>query len=114
VLGLRLVSEDAHALVVDAAGTKIRVPLVADIKIAPYTVLGWVVQDIVQSVKELEARGVSFERIPNIGQDDLGIWTAPGGIAKVAWFRDPDGNMLSVTQPFAAAAFTARLNEKGR
>ena len=76
---------------------------------APYTVLGWVVPDIEQAVRELSARGVAFERIQNIEQDALGVWTAPQGVAKVAWFRDPDGNMLSITQTFAAAAISARM-----
>jgi catechol 2,3-dioxygenase-like lactoylglutathione lyase family enzyme len=109
VLGLRLVSEDAYALVFDANGTKVRIPLVSVLASAPYTVLGWVVPDIEQALRELSARGVTFERIPNIEQDALGVWTAPQGVAKVAWFRDPDGNMLSITQTFAAAAISARM-----
>jgi hypothetical protein len=64
---------------------------------APYTVLGWQVPDILAAVGELEARGVPLLRYDGIAQDELGIWTSPTG-ARVAWFEDPDGNVLSVTQ----------------
>jgi predicted enzyme related to lactoylglutathione lyase len=65
--------------------------------LAPYTVLGWTVADIEAAVDELAGRGVTFNRYDGMGQDDRGIWTAPGG-ARIAWFKDPDGNTLSVSQ----------------
>lgn len=97
-LGLRLVEEQLpFALVFDANGTMLRVSVVKEPAAAPYTVLGWEVPDIAATVRELAAAGVKFERYPGMAQDELGIWTAPGG-ARVAWFKDPDGNVLSVTQ----------------
>ena len=63
----------------------------------PYTALGWKVTDIVGKVTELAARGARFERVPGIAQDERGIWASPSG-ARVAWFKDPDGNLLSLTQ----------------
>jgi catechol 2,3-dioxygenase-like lactoylglutathione lyase family enzyme len=97
VLGLPLESEDKFALTFDAAGTMLRVQIVDDLDAAPYTVLGWGVPDIAAAVKELAARGVSFERYAFMEQDASGVWTAPGG-ARVAWFKDPDGNTLSIAQ----------------
>ena len=99
VLGLLLISEDEYALVFDAHGTMLRVAIVGEIVLAPYTVLGWQVSDIAATVRGLAAKGVKFERYPWMEQksEDLGIWSAPSG-AKVAWFKDPDGNLLSVSQ----------------
>jgi catechol 2,3-dioxygenase-like lactoylglutathione lyase family enzyme len=97
VLGLRLTSEDNFALVFDANGTTLRVSVVRELAPAGYTVLGWLVPDIRQAVRELAERSVVFQRFDGLEQDELGVWSAPGG-AKVAWFRDPDGNTLSVTQ----------------
>jgi catechol 2,3-dioxygenase-like lactoylglutathione lyase family enzyme len=97
-LGLHLVAEQLpFALVFDAHGTMLRVTIVRDIVVAPYTVLGWEVPDIAGTAVELAAAGVKLERYPGMPQDDLGIWTSPSG-ARVAWFKDPDGNTLSVTQ----------------
>jgi hypothetical protein len=70
---------------------------VGEIVLAPYTVLGWQVDDIAAAVRGLVAKGVKFERYFWMEQDDLGIWSAPSG-AKVAWFKDRDGNLLSVGQ----------------
>ena len=97
VLGLPLVSEDGFAVVFDAHGTTLRVAIVREATIAPYTVLGWSVGDIAATVRSLASAGVRFERFPWMEQDELGIWTAPSG-AKVAWFKDPAGNMLSVSR----------------
>ena len=97
VLGLRLVSEDTFALVFDAKGTMLRVAIAAQVTAAPYTVLGWDVADIAATVRQLAAAGVRFERYPGMQQDELGIWQSPSG-ARVAWFKDPDGNTLSVSQ----------------
>lgn len=97
-LGLRLVSEDGFALTFDANGTMLRVSLVREVVAAPYTVLGWEVDDIVAKAKALAAAGVNLERYESfLKQDELGIWTAPGG-TRVAWFKDPDGNLLSLSQ----------------
>jgi catechol 2,3-dioxygenase-like lactoylglutathione lyase family enzyme len=99
VLGLRLVHEDQFALEFVAGGTSLRVTRVENLQAAGYTVLGWSVPDIQTAVTDLASRGVQFERFPAFMQQDaLGIWAAPGG-AQVAWFKDPDGNTLSVTQP---------------
>ena len=97
-LGLPLVSEEMpFALVFDAHGTMLRVTFVEKVNPAGYTVLGWNVPDIVAAAKALAAAGVGFERYPGMAQDEHGIWSAPGG-AKVAWFKDPDGNTLSLSQ----------------
>jgi len=96
-LGLTLVSEDQFALVFDAGGTMLRVTRVQELAAAKYTVLGWHVRDIVQTAKQLEKARVSLERYPGMQQDALGIWKSPSG-ARVAWFKDPDRNTLSITQ----------------
>jgi catechol 2,3-dioxygenase-like lactoylglutathione lyase family enzyme len=97
VLGLRLVSEDDFALVFDAGGAPLRVAIMPKVAAAPYTVLGWQVPDVRSTIDALVRRGVQFERYGFMLQDDLGVWTAPSG-ARVAWFKDPDGNLLSLTQ----------------
>jgi catechol 2,3-dioxygenase-like lactoylglutathione lyase family enzyme len=97
VLGLRLISEDPFALVFDAAGTMLRIATVQELAPAKYTVLGWQVQDIVRTAKDLQKANVNLERYPGMRQDDVGIWNSPSG-ARVAWFKDPDGNTLSITQ----------------
>jgi|SRR5689334_12731015 catechol 2,3-dioxygenase-like lactoylglutathione lyase family enzyme len=97
-LGLRLTSEQLpFALVFDAHGIMLRVTVVKELTPPPYTVLGWEVADIQEAVATLAKKGIQFERYPNMSQDQLGIWTAPGG-SKIAWFRDPDGNTLSLSQ----------------
>jgi len=97
LLGLRLISEDGFALVFDANGTMLRVAIAAQVTAAPYTVLGWEVADIFATVHELSAAGVRFERYHGMPQDEFGIWQSPSG-ARVAWFKDPGGNTLSVSQ----------------
>jgi catechol 2,3-dioxygenase-like lactoylglutathione lyase family enzyme len=97
VLGLAVIEDDGLALAFDANGTMLRVTGVREVTPAPSTVLGWAVPDIVTAVHELEARGVAFARYPGFEQDDQGIWIAPTG-ARVAWFSDPDGNTLSLTE----------------
>src|ERR1700722_3181524 len=99
VLGLRLVEDEKpFALVFDANGTMLRVTVVREHKPAQFTVLGWGVESIENTVERLTAAGAQFQRFPGINDSDpKGIWTAPGG-ARVAWFKDPDGNVLSVTQ----------------
>jgi catechol 2,3-dioxygenase-like lactoylglutathione lyase family enzyme len=97
VLGLRLVEETPFALVFDANGTMLRVTPVEKVVTGEYTVLGWHVRDIDATIGKLEKAGVTFNRYPGMGQDKLGVWTSPNG-ARVAWFKDPDGHTLSLTQ----------------
>jgi catechol 2,3-dioxygenase-like lactoylglutathione lyase family enzyme len=96
-LGLPLVSEDEFALVFDAAGTMLRVTRVQELAAAKYTVLGWRVRDIVRTAKGLQRVHIILERYAGMQQDELGVWSSPSG-ARVAWFKDPDGNTLSITQ----------------
>ena len=99
-LGLEFVSEDPFAVVFNANGVSLRVAdvsTVKEFKPAPFTILGWEVPSADKAVKELTKRGVEFERFPGIDQDELGIWSSPSG-ARVAWFKDPDGNILSITE----------------
>jgi catechol 2,3-dioxygenase-like lactoylglutathione lyase family enzyme len=98
ILGFKQVSEDAFAAVFDLNGTMLRISTVKDHQPQPHTVLGWEVSDIVASVTALKKRGVAFNVYPGFGQDELGIWTSPASDARVAWFLDPDGNNLSLTQ----------------
>jgi len=100
VLGLRFVSDDQFALVVDSNGITTRITKVPNFTPQKFTVLGWEVSDIEKAVTELDEKSVSFEKYGFPGQDERGIWTVPGGEAKVAWFKDPDGNVLSITQHF--------------
>jgi catechol 2,3-dioxygenase-like lactoylglutathione lyase family enzyme len=96
-LGLKFVSDDGFALVFDIDGTMLRIARVKEFNPMPFTVLGWEVEAIEKTVADLGKKGVAFERFPGLPQDQHGIWAAPGG-AKVAWFKDPDGNVLSLSQ----------------
>ena len=95
VLGLTFVSDDPFAVVFDLNGTMLRIAKVESLTPAQHTVLGWQVDDIEVTVRGLAEKGVLFERYEQLEQDDLGIWTSPG--TRVAWFKDPDGNTLSLT-----------------
>jgi catechol 2,3-dioxygenase-like lactoylglutathione lyase family enzyme len=97
VLGLRFVKDDGFALVFDANGIMVRAAKMKEVTPLQFTVLGWQVSGIEDVVRELTKKGVHFEIFGFFQQDELGIWTAPTG-DKVAWFKDPDGNMLSVSQ----------------
>jgi catechol 2,3-dioxygenase-like lactoylglutathione lyase family enzyme len=98
VLGLRFVKDDGFAMVLDANGIMIRVAKVGqDFAPAPFTILGWQVSEIESVVRGLTEKGIRFEVFGFFKQDELGIWTAPTG-DKVAWFKDPDGNVLSVSE----------------
>jgi catechol 2,3-dioxygenase-like lactoylglutathione lyase family enzyme len=97
VLGLRFIKDDGFALVLDANGIMIRVAKVPEFNPAQFTILGWQVSEIEKVVQALQKKGVHFEIFGFFKQDELGIWTAPTG-DKVAWFKDPDGNILSVSQ----------------
>lgn len=96
-LGLHFMADEPVALVFDAHGTMLRIQKVDSHTAFPYTALGWRVADITAEVEALTARGVRFERYEGFNQDAQGIWSAPSG-ARVAWFKDPDENVLSLTQ----------------
>jgi catechol 2,3-dioxygenase-like lactoylglutathione lyase family enzyme len=111
VLGLSLVEDSPFAIVFDASGTTLRVQKVENVTPAPYTALGWQVDDIRAAIKRLNKKGINFERYPGMGQDELGIWSAPSGVL-VAWFKDPDGNILSLTQMPAAARRSRKIRSR--
>jgi len=99
VLGLRLLADEKpFALVFDANGIMLRVTTVHELKPQQFTVLGWRVEDIEGTVDRLTPAGVEFQRYKGVNDADTrGIWNSPSG-ARIAWFKDPDGNVLSVTQ----------------
>ena len=97
-LGLALIEDGGYALVFDANGTQLRVQRVEAVAPHPYTALGWEVDDVTASVRALAARGVAMARFPGLPLDADGIWDTPDG-SRVAWFHDPDGNTLSISQP---------------
>jgi len=99
-LGCIFISQDQFALVMQAGGNRIRIAKVPQFTPQQSTVLGWEVQDIRSAVAELTKCGVKFERYPFVQDQVTGIWVAPGG-DQVAWFKDPDGNVLSVSQHVA-------------
>ncbi len=97
-LGLRLVAEEPpFALVFEANGIMLRLVMAKELPSFRGTVLGWQVPEITAAVRSLEQAGVQFERYEGMAQDELGIWTSPTG-ARVAWFKDPDGNTLSLSE----------------
>ncbi|HVR90156.1 MAG TPA: VOC family protein [Novosphingobium sp.] len=99
VLGLRLLGEDDHAATFDLGNkTPLRLTTMPGHVGAGHTVLGWHVADIRAAIAALKAKGVSFSIYEGFGQDADGVWASPGGGAQVAWFPDPDGNILSLTQ----------------
>jgi catechol 2,3-dioxygenase-like lactoylglutathione lyase family enzyme len=100
VLGLEFVSQDPYALVLKSGPIFIRVVTPPEPVFAPYTAFGWRVDDMAAAVADLSAKGVAFERYAFLGdaQGPDGVWATPGG-DKVAWFKDPDGNLLSLSQP---------------
>jgi predicted enzyme related to lactoylglutathione lyase len=98
VLGLKRTEASAQANEYDAHGTPLRVTLVQGADPSAYTVLGWRVADIGVSMAELTGAGVQFKRYDGMTQDDAGVWTAPGG-SRIAWFEDPDANIISLQQP---------------
>ena len=99
VLGLKIVAEDDFAVTFDlGGGSAMRLTDLPGHQAKEHTVLGWKVPDIHAAVAELKSRGITFRVFEGSGQDDEAVWAAPGGGAKVAWFTDPDGNVLSLTQ----------------
>ncbi|HEY3769208.1 MAG TPA: VOC family protein [Candidatus Angelobacter sp.] len=97
VLGLRFVSDDPFALVMESNGIMVRLAKTPNFTPAGFTVMGWEISKIEEEAAALQKKGVTFEKFPGLQQEESGIWTAPGG-AKVAWFKDPDGNILSLSQ----------------
>jgi len=97
VLSLQCLSDEPFALVFDLGGTTLRIQKVESMPEVNYTVLGWEVVNIRNSVAALSRKGVRFEEYTLLPQDELGVWSSPGG-AQVAWFKDPDGNTLSLTE----------------
>jgi len=98
-LGLPIVAEDPYAVTFAlAGGALVRLTDLPDHVPGAHTVLGWAVDDIRATVAELVGKGVTFRVYDGMGQDEQGIWQVPGGPTKVAWFTDPDGNVLSLTQ----------------
>lgn len=97
-LGLALSGSDEHADRFDLNGTPLRIVPIADHVPSPHTVLGWDVPDLSVTAAALKAKGVRFEMYDGFGQDENGVWSAPGGRAKIAWFLDPDGNNLSISE----------------
>ncbi len=97
MLGLRLIEDTPYALVFDAHGTMLRIQKVQTLTPAGHTVLGWQVVDVHETVGTLLKQGIIFERYPGLSQDEQGVWTTPEG-NKIAWFTDPEGNILSLTE----------------
>jgi catechol 2,3-dioxygenase-like lactoylglutathione lyase family enzyme len=97
VLGLRFVSDDPFAVVYNVRGVELRLQKVPQLDPQPHTALGWSVTGIDKVVADIAGRGGKFERFPPMQQDAAGIWQSPSG-ARIAWFRDPDGNLLSLTE----------------
>ena len=99
-LGFKYLRDDGFALVFDLGGVLLRISKMPSFTPAQHTVLGWESSDISAAVDALAAKGIAFERYPNMGQDEKGIATFPGG-DQVAWFKDPDGNVLSLSHHVA-------------
>lgn len=97
-LGLTFIADDTFAITIRSGATDIRISRMESFNPAPQTILGWKVLDITAAVKQFTDAGVVFERYPFLEQDADGVWAAPDGAAKVAWFKDPDGNVLSISE----------------
>ena len=97
ILGLRLLSEDNYAIEFEANGILLRIIIVPELKPQAFTVLGWNVNDIASMIGYLNSKGIKCENYEFLKQDKSGVWISPSG-SKVAWFKDPDGNVLSLTE----------------
>lgn len=97
ILGLQLLSEDDYAMEFKGNGALLRITTVDTFIPHPFTVLGFKIQNIDSQIKSLVNKGVVFEKYNHFDQDELGIWTSPSK-ARVAWFKDPDGNVISLTE----------------
>ena len=96
-LGLTVAYDDRFAAVLNTGGVTLRISIAADFTPHEHTILGFNVPDVAATVKALREKGVTFNAYQHVSQDELGIWTAPDGTVRAAWFKDPDGNVLSVT-----------------
>lgn len=97
-LGLTFVSDDPFAITIRSGKTDIRISRIEAFNPSSHTILGWKVKDIEATAHQFAAAGITFERYPFLEQDAIGIWSAPDDAAKVTWFKDPDGNVLSISQ----------------
>lgn len=97
LLGLHLVEDDQFALTYDRVGVQLRLNKVPALTPQPFTALGWRVPEVRAAARDLAAKGVRFERFEGMDQDEHGVWTPPGGAGGVCWFKDPDGNLLSLS-----------------
>ena len=97
IIGLELIEETDFALVFAVGNSHLRIQKVSQVSPPPYTSMGWLVKDIKNVVASLKERGVVLDFHQGLAQDENGIWTSPS-CAKIAWFKDPDGNTLSLTQ----------------
>lgn len=98
VLGLELIEDSQFAVVFKLAGAELRISKVPSLTPFPWTVLDWQVDDLAQAMRQLKDKGVTFERFDGMEQDEDGVWAVPGGGVRIAWFKDPDRNVLSVSQ----------------
>ncbi|MEL6285898.1 MAG: VOC family protein [Pseudomonadota bacterium] len=98
VLGLRLVANTPFAAVFDVPGGELRCAITPAFTPQPFTVIGWQVDDIAVAMADLARKTISFERFDGLPQDETGVWNTPDG-ARICWFKDPDGNVLSLMQP---------------
>ena len=97
VVGLKFAGDEPYALVFQIGDSMLRIQKVDRVPKLSHTLLGWDVRDIRSTVAALSKAGAVFQRYEGLDQDDIGVWRSPGG-ALVAWFQDPDGNTLSLTQ----------------
>jgi catechol 2,3-dioxygenase-like lactoylglutathione lyase family enzyme len=97
VLGLKLLYDTPFSMVFDANGVHLRVQFVEEVVPPPYTVLGWVVDDLASTLRDLSGKGVAPERYPQLDLDEQGVWQVPDG-SRIAWIKDRDGNTLSLAQ----------------
>ena len=100
-LGLKYLGEDQFATSFDLNGVPLRLSDTGPFVPSPHTIMGWQVDDIDATVQQLSDKGVKFEIYEGFGQEPSGIWSDPSGRARIAWFLDPDGNNLSITQTAA-------------
>lgn len=98
VLGCTPLSADNYGDTLDLGGGRLRTVVMPDHKPSEHPVLGWAVDDVDATVDALAARGVTFQVYEGMGQDARGVWTSPDGATKLAFFNDPDGNALSLSQ----------------
>jgi len=96
VLGLQVTDENPFAVILNSGGTMLRLTQVDNLQPQPFTIAGWEVRDIAVTVDALVGQGVTFTRYDGMEQDERAVWTTPGG-DRVAWFKDLDGNTLSLT-----------------